>query len=117
MPGAASTSQPISRRVVQRRATRERVFEAALAEIARSGLASATVGAIAAAARVARGTFYFHFPTKEHVLAELERREELRIVADLERRRGSEGDLPALLTAVVRQVRTAERRLGPSLFR
>ncbi|HLY39395.1 MAG TPA: TetR/AcrR family transcriptional regulator [Candidatus Binatia bacterium] len=117
MAGAARALQAISRRTVQRRETRERVFEAALAEIARSGLAAADVGAIAAAAGVARGTFYFHFPTKEHVLAELERREELRIVAGLERRAVSEGDLPALLTAVVRQVRAAERRLGPSLFR
>jgi AcrR family transcriptional regulator len=117
MIGATSTSQAISRRVLQRRETRERVFEAALAEIARSGLAAADVGAIAAAAGVARGTFYFHFPTKEHVLTELERREELQIVASLERRAVSEGDLPALLAAVVRQVRAAERRLGPSLFR
>ena len=117
MAEAATTLPATSRRAVQRRETRERVFAAALAEIARSGLAAADVGAIAAAASVARGTFYFHFPTKEHVLAELERREELRIVADLERRRGSEGDLPALLTAVVRQVRAAERRLGPGLFR
>ena len=39
-------------------------------------MADADVGSIAAAAHVARGTFYFHFPTKEHVLAELTRREE-----------------------------------------
>lgn len=117
MTGAARTLPATSRRAAQRRETRARVFEAALAEIARSGLAAADVGAIAAAAGVARGTFYFHFPTKEHVLTELERREELRIVADLERRGVSGGDLPGLLTAVVRQVRAAERRLGPSLFR
>ena len=86
-------------------------------EIARSGLAAADVGAITAAAGVARGTFYFHFPTKEDVLVALEQREELRIVAGLERRTASAGDLRAVLAAVVRQVRAAERRLGPSLFR
>jgi AcrR family transcriptional regulator len=51
--------------------TRARLFDAALAEIGRSGLAGADVTAIASAAGVVQGTFYFHFPTKEHVLVEL----------------------------------------------
>jgi AcrR family transcriptional regulator len=117
MTEAATASQTISRRALQRRETRERVYDAALAEIARLGLAAADIGAIAAAAGVARGTFYFHFETKEHVLVELERREQLRIVAGLERSAAPAGDLQALLAAVVRQVRAAERRLGPRLFR
>ena len=58
-------------------------FDAALAEIAQRGLAAADVSAIAAAAGVVRGTFYFHFPTKEHVLTEVERSEEARIVGEL----------------------------------
>ena len=53
-----------------------RLFDAAVAEIDRSGMAGADISAIAHAAGVARGTFYFHFPTKEHVLVELERDEE-----------------------------------------
>ena len=48
-------------------------------------MAGAEVNAIVAAAGVAHGTFYFHFPTKEHVLLELERREEARIAADFAR--------------------------------
>ena len=71
-------------REAQRLQTRARVFDAALAEIGRSGLAGADVAAIAAAAGVVRGTFYFHFPTKEHVLVELERAEEAKIVAKLD---------------------------------
>jgi AcrR family transcriptional regulator len=47
-----------------------------VAAIKRSGRAGADVSAIVAAAGVARGTFYFHFPTKEHVVVELERNEE-----------------------------------------
>ena len=58
---------------------------AAIAEFKRSGLAAADVGAIVAAAGVAHGTFFFHFPTKEHVLLELERREEERIAKQLGR--------------------------------
>jgi TetR/AcrR family transcriptional repressor of uid operon len=70
-------------RDAQRQQTRQRVYAAALAEFKRTGMAAADVGDIAAAAGVARGTFYFHFPTKEHVLAELERDEEARLVAQL----------------------------------
>jgi len=70
-------------RDAQREQTRERVYAAALAEYKRTGMAAADVGDIAAAAGVARGTFYFHYPTKEHVLAELERHEEARLVAQL----------------------------------
>ena len=70
-------------RDAQRQQTRQRVYAAALAEFKRTGMAAADVGDIATAAGVARGTFYFHFPTKEHVLAELERHEEARLVAQL----------------------------------
>jgi TetR/AcrR family transcriptional regulator, repressor for uid operon len=70
-------------RDAQRLQTRQRVYAAALAEFKRTGMAAADVRDIAAAAGVARGTFYFHFPTKEHVLAEFERQEEARLVAQL----------------------------------
>ena len=65
--------------------TRERILGAAIAEFKRSGMAGAEVNAIVAAAGVAHGTFYFHFPTKEHVLLELETREEARIAAEFAR--------------------------------
>ena len=93
------------------------MFDAAVAEIGRSGLAGADVAAIATAAGVARGTFYFHFSTKEHVLVELERAEETRIVAKLETRTTEPGDLMSMLRLLVRQVLAAERRLGPVVFR
>ncbi|GAB7145725.1 TetR/AcrR family transcriptional regulator [Mycobacterium riyadhense] len=104
-------------RETQRLQTRARVFEAAVAEMSRSGLAGADVGAIVAAAGVARGTFYFHFPTKEHVLVELERLEEAKIVAKLNARATKRDDLASMLTLLVRQVLAAERRLGPVVFR
>jgi AcrR family transcriptional regulator len=102
-------------REAQRLQTRARVFEATVAEIGRSGLAGADVAAIAAAAGVSRGTFYFHFPTKEHVLVELERAEEANIVASLQK--AKPGDLMSLLTLLVRHVLAAERRLGPVVFK
>jgi AcrR family transcriptional regulator len=104
-------------RETQRLETRARLFDAAIAEIGRSGLAGADVSAIARAAGVARGTFYFHFPTKEHVLVELVRAEEAKIVEKLETRTTSRNDLASMLAGLVRQVLAAERRLGPVIFR
>jgi AcrR family transcriptional regulator len=114
---AAQSAAPVMRaRDVQRLQTRARVFEAALAEIGRSGLAGADVATIAATAGVSRGTFYFHFPTKEHVLVELERAEELKIVAKLDTAT-EDLDLMSVLKLLVRQVVAAERQLGPVVFR
>jgi AcrR family transcriptional regulator len=110
-------SPAVGVREAQRLQTRARVFDAALAEIGRSGLAGADVAAIASAAGVARGTFYFHFPNKEHVLVELERAEELKIVALLDTGTTDPDDLMSMLTLLARQVVAAERRLGPVVFR
>ncbi|OSC39910.1 TetR family transcriptional regulator [Mycobacterium decipiens] len=115
---AAEPVPPVARtREAQRIQTRARVFNAAVAEINRSGLANADVAAIATAAGVARGTFYFHFPTREHVLVELERAEEVRIAAKLKPRATESDDLMTVLTLLVRQVLAAERRLGRVVFR
>ena len=117
----SSTAEPAAQvvgvREAQRLQTRARVFDAAIAEFGRSGLAGADVAAIAATAGVARGTFYFHFPTKEHVLVELERAEEAKIVATLDTRAARPDDLLSLLTMLVRQVLAAEERLGPVVFK
>lgn len=99
------------------------MYAAALAEFKRTGMAAADVGDIAAAAGVARGTFYFHFPTKEHVLAELERHEEARVVGQLSKflaeleARPEPGFLPAAFGEVVRLLTAMERRVGKALFR
>lgn len=108
--------QAVSAREAQRLQTRARLFDATVAEIGRAGLAGTDVAAIAATVGVARGTFYFHFPTKEHVLVELERNEEAKIVALLAAETSQPGDLMAMLTLLVRQVLAAEERLGPVVF-
>jgi AcrR family transcriptional regulator len=107
----------VGTREAQRLETRARLFDAAVAEIGRAGLGSADVSAIATAAGVARGTFYFHFPTKEHVVVELERAEEVRIVGRLRSSTTKQDDLAALFSSLVRDVLAAERRLGPVIFR
>jgi AcrR family transcriptional regulator len=104
-------------RQAQRLETRQRVYDAAMAEFKRSGVADADVGTIVSAAGVARGTFYFHFPTKEHVLEEVERNLVARLANDLARFIADAPDLWLTLSEVVRLVLAAESRLGTRLFR
>jgi AcrR family transcriptional regulator len=106
-----------SAREAKRLQTRERLMGAAIAEFKRSGMAEADVGAIVTAAGVAHGTFFFHFPTKEHVLLELEHREEERIAKQLCRYADSKHSLTSTLQEAVRLVAGLERRLGAVLFK
>jgi TetR/AcrR family transcriptional regulator, repressor for uid operon len=104
-------------REAQRRETRQRVYATAVAEFRRVGMAAADVSVIVREAGVARGTFYFHFPTKEHVLAELERHEEARLAAQLEKFLARPHHLADALAEVVRLMALMERRVGKVLFR
>ncbi|OSC27742.1 TetR family transcriptional regulator [Mycobacterium vulneris] len=111
---SATGSPGASVRETRRLETRARLFDAALAEISRRGVAAADVSAIVAEAGVARGTFYFHFPTKEHVLIEVERVEETRIISELG---DAKGELASVLSQLVHHVLSAESRLGEAVFR
>jgi AcrR family transcriptional regulator len=106
-----------STRESKRLATRERLLGAAIAEFKRSGMADADVAAIVSAAGVAHGTFFFHFPTKEHVLLELEQREEDRIARAYHRFLAKPHTLEAALREALRLVLGLERRLGNPLFK
>lgn len=61
----------ISQRDRQREETRRRIYLAALDVFRRKGVAPAHIDDITRAAGVSRASFYFHFPTKEHVLVQL----------------------------------------------
>lgn len=104
-------------RQTRRLQTRERILGAAIAEFARCGMAAAEISHIVTAAGVAHGTFYFHFPSKEHVVLELERREEARIAAELERVLARPHTLEDTLTEVVRLLVDLEHRFGGMLFK
>jgi len=78
-----SSSEPVriqGTRAQQRVDTKERIFETALREFRDVGFAAAQIDRIAKNAGIARGTFYFHFPTKDDVMLELARRIHARIV-------------------------------------
>lgn len=106
-----------SAREMRRLQTRERILGAAIAEFKASGMAGADVGAIVSAAGVAHGTFFFHFPSKEHVLLELERREEARMATEFARLLRVDHDLATALSGLVGLVGSLEQRLGPILFK
>jgi AcrR family transcriptional regulator len=94
--------------------TRERLFEAALEEFRREGFDHASISRIAKRAGVSRASFYFHFPTKDHVLLELQWNLELRVV---ERLQGRES-LRSVLHEFVDGLIEVEDRVGdPELFR
>ena len=80
----------------------------------RAGANSADINAIVEAAGVARSTFYFHFPTKEHVLLELIRRDEDYLAEELSRFLDTRRDLPAVLDEIIRLVVALENRWGAS---
>lgn len=60
----------MAKRENQRLETRKRIYASALAIFRRDGVVECRTDDIANAAGVSRGAFYFHFPTKEHVMLE-----------------------------------------------
>jgi AcrR family transcriptional regulator len=86
--------RPTAKTEARRAATRERIVDAALDQLADGGYASAGVQAIARKAAVATGTVYRHFPSKSDLFAEVFRRasaRELNVMADTAAR----DDVPA----------------------
>src|SRR5581483_4735777 len=111
---------PPSRRPRQRRAaaTRQRLYEAAMAEYARVGLDAARVEDIVAAAGVSWGTFFHYFPAKEDVLldaaAEVCRAYSAQIMAGLAAGADTERTLSAAFAA---QFEAAVRLAGSGALR
>jgi AcrR family transcriptional regulator len=112
-----TTSVKATTRETRRLQTRHRILRAAIAEFKRTGMAAADVGAIVTSAGVAHGTFFLHFPTKEHVVLELESVEESRIAAELSRFLKESRDVATTLSQAVELVISVEDRLGSLLFK
>src|SRR3954452_15619269 len=73
--------RPTAKTEARRTATRERIVDAALDQLADGGYASAGVQAVAQRAGVATGTVYRHFPSKSDLFAEVFRRASARELA------------------------------------
>lgn len=101
-----------SARARRRTETRERLFETALREFREVGVAAAQIDRIAKAAGVARGTFYFHFATKDDVLVELARRINARIARRVAVLGESQPSLRELLLRVNDAIMDEHSRVG-----
>lgn len=80
--------------------TRERLFQAALAEFREVGFEAASVGAIAQRAGTSRASFYFYYPSKEAVLLDLQWRVEIRVVDETRDRRELRDFLEGMIDAI-----------------
>jgi AcrR family transcriptional regulator len=69
-----------TRRAKQKLATRGHLFDVAMRLFEQKGYDAVNIDDIARASKVARGTFYFHFPSKEDILFEAVQRGEGEIV-------------------------------------
>jgi len=67
----------------QRQETRRKVYDAALEIFRKDGVSAARIDDITQLAGVSRGTFYFHFPSKDDVLTELMNASQMRVVERL----------------------------------
>ncbi len=70
----------VRQRDLQREATREQIFTAAMKLFDDRGYDQVGIDDIVVGARVARGTFYFHFAAKDDLLIELIRRSDAHIL-------------------------------------
>ncbi len=91
-------------------ATRERVFDAALALFRKHGFAATTMRQIAGAAGLAVGAGYYYFPTKEAILLELYQRNHERFAGLAERALGEHQSLRPRLVGVLRAACETVRR-------
>lgn len=104
--------KPPTQRDLQRQETFERVYETALAEFRRVGVDAARVSEICRQAAVAKGTFFFHFPTKDHVLLERQRRISAAMAERIERELGDAVDARSFLNRLIDIVLSEHQAIG-----
>jgi AcrR family transcriptional regulator len=107
----------LPRRERRRRHTHRRIIAAAMAEFDRVGVAQARVEHICRAADVTRPTFYAHFPSKEDVLLELQRRAANTIADEILARLAEAASLSQVIEALVEGLFAAAGSVSPRLRR
>lgn len=112
-----ATKEPTSREQ-RRQETFARVFEAALQEFHRVGVEKARVSDVCRAAGVAKGTFFFHFATKDDVLLERQRLISQAMAARIERELDGVDDVALFVERLIAIVVEEHMAVGdPALVR
>lgn len=78
-------SAPLTSRARQRIDTRNQVYDAAIAEFKKTGIANTQIEAIVSRAGVSVGTFYRYFSGRDDVLRELQRRNAALVIERVEK--------------------------------
>ncbi len=114
----ASPFRPQTHRESKRDLTRKRLFDAAIEEFRSEGFDRASIARIAKRAGVSRPSFYFHFPTKDHVLLELQWNLELRIVERLRGHDSLRSALHEFVDSLIEvEASVGDRELNRDMFR
>lgn len=118
--GAREAAAPRQQRALLRyrrsRETRERIAVAASRLFSEKGYDAVTIDEICEEAGTSRSGFYFHFPTKDAVLSELDLTAARRVSSELDGRAAAdrpsiEGDLDVFVDGLARRSRRVPREL------
>jgi AcrR family transcriptional regulator len=117
MPVSDSVAPPRSDRRQRRSAEiRERLFRAALTLFAKKGFADTTVQDITEAADLGKGTFFNHFPSKDHILVAFSDRQVSKLQEMISTMREKTPPVRAFLGELTARM-TEEPARAPSLVR
>jgi AcrR family transcriptional regulator len=89
----------VTHRQQQKDQTRKHLIDTAVRQLAKDGLLNTKTSDIAKAAGVSHGTVFAHFPTREHLLAEVIEQVGTRIASRLHELAGNGGTVREVLTA------------------
>jgi len=107
---------PTDRRQRRSAEIRERLFRAALAIFAEKGFAETTVEDITNAADVGKGTFFNHFPSKDHLLLAFGEMQLAKLEEAIENARRSNMPIPEFLHSLGTRM-TQEPTRNPAIIR
>lgn len=113
---ADQPSGPADRRQRRSAEIRERLFRAALTLFADKGFAETTVEDITNAADVGKGTFFNHFPSKDHILLAFGEMQLAKLEAAIENARLQNTPIPELLRSLGARM-TQEPTRNPAIIR
>jgi AcrR family transcriptional regulator len=107
---------PRDRRQRRSAEIRERLFRSALSLFAKKGFAETTVEDITEAADVGKGTFFNHFPSKDHILVAFGEMQLAKLEAAVDEARRTNEPLPAFLRSLGARM-TQEPTRNPAIIR